>query len=373
MRCYFTLMIFLFSHLGWAHKPSDSYLNIKANENMLEGRWDIALRDLDFAIGLDLDNDGNITWGEVKSRKNVINSYAFSHLRINSSNTNCDIAPKEFLIDHHSDGSYVVLGFNIECPEKSKSLTLNYSLFFDLDPQHKGLLNLNYDQNNQAAIFSLGNRKQTFDLITPSTWHQFVDYCKEGVWHIWIGFDHILFLISLLLPAVFIRHSKRWQPVNRFYPSFIEVFKIVTAFTLAHSFTLTLATLNILVIPSRVVESVIALSVVLAALNNIFVICERYRWVIAFVFGLIHGFGFASVLNDLGLSQNTLVLALVSFNIGVEFGQLVIVSLFLPLAYLLRRTMFYRQIILFSGSILIIILASLWFIERAFNLEFLPI
>jgi hypothetical protein len=124
---------------------------------------------------------------------------------------------------------------------------------------------------------------------------------------------------------------------------------------------------------ARISESAIAMSVVLAALNNLVAIIQAKRWVVAFCFGLIHGFGFAGVLTDLGLPRNVLALALVGFNLGVEAGQIAIVSVFLPLAYLLRRTWLYRNIVLAGGSSAIVVVAALWFVERAFDLNFLPI
>jgi len=147
------------------------------------------------------------------------------------------------------------------------------------------------------------------------------------------------------------------------------VLKIVTAFTIAHSITLSLAALGIISLPTRLTESAIALSVVLAALNNIFPLFQRRRWMVAFAFGLIHGFGFASVLADLGLPRDALLLALVGFNLGVEAGQLAIVTAFLPAAYWLRRTMLYQRIIFVGGSMLICALAGIWLVERAFNLK----
>jgi HupE / UreJ protein len=194
-----------------------------------------------------------------------------------------------------------------------------------------------------------------------------------GVEHIWRGYDHILCLLSLLFPAVLVPGVKGWQACESFRAAFIDVLKIVTAFTVAHSLTLSLATLGIVNLPARIWESAIAMSVVLAALNNLVAIIQAKRWVVAFCFGLIHGFGFAGVLTDLGLPRNVLALALVGFNLGVEAGQIAIVSVFLPLAYLLRRTWLYRNIVLAGGSSAIVVVAALWFVERAFDLNFLPI
>jgi hypothetical protein len=153
---------------------------------------------------------------------------------------------------------------------------------------------------------------------------------------------------------------------------FIDVLKIVTAFTVAHSITLSLATLGVVELPSRWVEAAIAASVVLAALNNLWPLVQGRRWMVAFGFGLIHGFGFASVLADLGLPRDALLLALVGFNVGVEVGQLAIVALFLPLAYLLRGTWLYRRLVFVGGSMFIAAIALLWLDERVFNVKVLP-
>jgi hypothetical protein len=134
---------------------------------------------------------------------------------------------------------------------------------------------------------------------------------------------------------------------------------------LAHSITLTLAALQVLVLPSRWIESAIAASVALAALNNIWPLVRGKRWLAAFAFGMLHGFGFAGVLGELGLPQEARVLALAAFNIGVELGQLAIVAVFVPLAYALRSTWLYRQLMVRGGSACIAVLALVWLAERA--------
>jgi hypothetical protein len=154
--------------------------------------------------------------------------------------------------------------------------------------------------------------------------------------------------------------------------AFLDVLKVVTAFTLAHSLTLTLASLQVLALPSRWVESAIAASVVLAAVNNIVPLFRGQRPLAAFAFGLVHGFGFAGVLADLGLPKGALVWSLFAFNAGVELGQMAIVAVFLPLAWFARRSWFYRQV-LTTGSAMIALLAAGWFIERAFDLKVLPV
>lgn len=361
----------LFGANAQAHKPSDSYLNLHAEsgQNDLHGQWDVALRDLDLLLTLDVNADNQITWGELSPREKEIEAYAFAHLQISADDVACPVTATEFLVDSHSDGTYAVLKFSAHCAAPPKSLSVHYGLLFDLDPSHRGLLNLSAGAITQSAVFAPEQAEITFDLAASSLWRQLLQYIVEGIWHIWLGFDHILFLISLLLPAVLIRERERWIAAPRLGAAVGHVIGVVTAFTVAHSLTLSLAVLGVISLPSRLVESLIAFSVVLAALNNVWPLVTRRAWLIAFFFGLIHGFGFASALNDLGLPKQALVLSLFGFNVGVEIGQLAIVSVVVPLAFLLRRTGFYRRGVLVAGSLLIALVALGWLIERAFNIS----
>jgi hypothetical protein len=247
---------------------------------------------------------------------------------------------------------------------------VDYTLLFDLDPTHRGLAQWTPAgaPHPQPLIFAADSARQQLRLAPPSAWETLRQYIVEGVWHIWIGFDHILFLVALLLPSVLVRADRAWTPTASLRGAAIDVLKVVTAFTLAHSITLSLAVLGYVSLPSRLVESVIAASVAVAALNNLRGTVDRRRWVVAFIFGLVHGFGFASVLADLGLPQGALALALVGFNVGVELGQLAIVAAFLPVAFALRATGFYRVGVLRFGSLAVAAVAAWWFVQRAFDL-----
>ena len=368
------LLLALCSASAMAHKPSDSYLTLKVTGQQVDGQWDIALRDLDMAIGLDADGNQELTWNEVRARHGAIAAYALARLKLAlPDGSACPLVIAAQMLDDHSDGAYAVLKLRARCPADVTTLDVDYTLLFDIDPQHKGLLRLEHgaSTSTSTAIFTPERAQQSLQVAGASRWRQFVDYVKHGVWHIWIGFDHILFLLSLLLPAVLVRRGGAWHGGAGLRPAVIDVLKIVTAFTLAHSITLSLATLGVLALPSRVVESAIAASVALAALNNVWPLFQRRRAVAAFGFGLIHGFGFASVLLDLGLPASSLWLSLLGFNAGVELGQLGIVALFLPLAFLARNTAFYRKAVLHGGSALILVIALVWLAERAFNLNIL--
>ncbi|WLI91338.1 HupE/UreJ family protein [Massilia sp. R2A-15] len=369
-RLMVALLALLLAAPALAHKPSDSYLTLKVEGRQVTGQWDIALRDLDMAIGLDADGNGELTWDEVRAKHAAIAAYALSRLSLAVPKAGaCPLAVTGHLIDDHSDGAYAVLHLQAACPAEAATLDVEYKLLFDIDPQHKGLLRLEHGALTSTAIFTPDSAHQSLQVDGASRWRQFADYVKHGVWHIWIGYDHILFLLSLLLPAVLVRRDGKWDGGASFHASFIDVLKIVTAFTLAHSITLSLAALGVLSIASRVVESAIALSVALAALNNIWPLFHGRRALAAFCFGLIHGFGFASVLLDLGLPATSLLLSLVGFNAGVELGQLTIVAIFLPLAFAARRTAFYRNVVLVGGSALIFAIATVWLAERLLNLK----
>ena len=370
-RILCVLLLMALSAVAQAHKPSDSYLVIKAESGRIEGQWDIALRDLEYAIGLDADGNGEITWGELSARHKELASYALARLQVSSGDAACVMQATDHLVDTHSDGAYAVIRFGGDCAATG-ALKIRYGLFFELDPTHRGLTRIEAGGVTQTAVFGPERAEQVFNLAKPSLLEQIVAYVLEGVWHIWIGFDHVLFLLSLLLPAVWQRAGGRWSPAPRFAPVFWEVLKVVTAFTVAHSITLSLAALELIALPSRLVESVIAASVVLAALNNLFPLVSGRRWAMAFGFGLIHGFGFASVLTDLGLPRDALVTSLFGFNVGVELGQLAIVAVFLPLAFALRSTKFYSRIVFTGGSITVALLAAVWLAERALDIELLP-
>ena len=367
------LLALLFAGPALAHKPSDSYLTLRAEagKSDVTARWDISLRDLDYVLQLDRDTNGELTWGEVRQRSMDITKLATQHLQLSSGGQACawDTA-QPLQLDKHSDGTYAVLSLVARCPSLEAGLKARYTLFFDVDPSHRGLVQWIGPGGvaAQALIFAGESAEQSLAMQPAGAWQTLRQYLMDGVWHIWIGYDHILFLLALLLPAVLVRRDGRWEGSPRLPGAVKEVVKVVTAFTLAHSITLSLAALQVITLPSRLVESAIAASVVIAALNNLRGTIEGRRWVMAFGFGLLHGFGFASVLADLGLPQGALVLALVGFNLGVEVGQLAIVAVFLPLAFAMRRTRFYQFGVLKIGSLMVAALATWWLVQRMFDL-----
>jgi hypothetical protein len=186
---------------------------------------------------------------------------------------------------------------------------------------------------------------------------------KQGAIHIWIGLDHILFLLSLLLTCALVRRDKKWEANPNLRDIFFRTVWIVTTFTLAHSITLSATALNIIHLPSRWVEVGIAVTVALAALNNIFPIVVRLGW-LTFGFGLLHGMGFAGALGELGLPADQQALTVLAFNIGVELGQIAIVLAVLPLLILTRKYYWYSRYSMTALSAVIVLIAMQWTIER---------
>lgn len=369
LRSLFPSLLLLFAAVpAWAHKPSDSYLTLRQEDGEIRGQWEIALRDLEGALGLDADQDGAITWGELRARHADVAAYALGHLSAEAAGAPCATTVIDQLVERHGDGAYSVLRFRLDCPGQGE-IALDYRLFFDLDPSHRGLLRLETASGVETAV--LAPDASGFELAGQprSGWEQFADYWREGVWHIWIGFDHLLFLFALLLPAVLVRDEKGWMPARSFRAVLVKIAGIVTAFTIAHSLTLMVAVLGWVSLPSRWVESAIAATVIVAALNNLRPFLGGRAWVVAFCLGLIHGFGFAGVLAELGLPAGALARALVGFNLGVETGQLAIVLAVLPFAFWVRATRVYRFGVLGVGSVIVALLAGTWLLERSLDLR----
>jgi hypothetical protein len=356
-----------------AHKSSDSYLTLCNKAGLVSGEWHLALRDLDPAIGLDLDDDGLITWKELRSRQAAVIAYAVPRLTVQDSDGHGTIRVTQLLVDNHSDGAYAVVRFVVDGAAAESELTVEYRAFFEIDPSHRGLLRLEGSDGTRLAVFSPETSRQQFHAHQRAPGRSFLLFVKEGIWHIWTGYDHMLFLIALLLPGVLRRRAAQWEPEKQVHVVLREVLKTVTAFTVAHSITLSLAALGVARLPVRFIECAIAASVVVAALNNLWPLIRLRGWAVAFAFGLIHGFGFANALADLGLNRQAMAGALVGFNGGVELGQLAIVAGSLPVAIMLRERPFYRSRCLPLGSTGIAVVAAAWFVQRAFDWRFLSL
>lgn len=372
------LLLALCAGAAQAHKPSDAYLTIDVDVTTVRVRWDIALRDLDAAFDLDRNGDRALTWGEVRARFDDIDRYALEHLVLDGGR--CRLVMRDHALDHHSDGGYLVLTLDATC-RIDGPLAFDYTLFDRFDPTHRGIVRVSFDQGPQRLVVvdpGKGRVELARDAAAAgphdgSTTDPFAGgFVAAGVHHILIGYDHVLFLVCLLLPAVLTRRSHHREPVVRWTDAARPILVTVTAFTIAHTITLALAALRIVELPPRIIEPAIAATIVFTAIGNLRPSRFRDSAAMPFLFGIVHGFGFADVLHELDLPFGAFVSALLRFNVGVELGQLAIVAITLAPLYVLRRWRGYRRWIVMPISAVAIALASAWFIERALDVKLLP-
>ncbi len=274
----------------------------------------------------------------------------------------CEAAPGEITRAESEDAPRLSIDVVFACPSPVRDLVLHDATIFASDAQHETFVRERFGSGEETRVLRVG--RQDAPIGEPISVAELLgQFLWEGVLHLLTGYDHLLFLLSLLLTAGELarKHGKR-QALE-------DVALVVTAFTLGHSVTLVAAALGVIVLPARLVESVIAGSIVVVAVLNIArPESRKHMPYLALCFGLIHGFGFSSVLADLGLPSRARVLSLLSFNVGIELAQLGCVALAIgPLAWLAGKPG-YRAWVVRGGSIVIAALASFWMIERALGL-----
>lgn len=353
-------LIFLYASPTWAHKSSDSFLYIDSENK--EARYDVALRDLLLVNNLDLNGDRTITGNELTSRWSFIEDFTSNNLMFTSESGDCGLSYRDRGITRHSDGVYASLALAINCSNGEAPSALQYTAFAKEDPLHRGLINVSSNTSERLLTAVPGGDPVSIKL-DPTQTHigaTFLTFIYEGIIHLLIGLDHILFLLVLIIPA-----TLRAAGVTSAKERVLQLVGIVTAFTVAHSITLALAALDIVRLPIAWVETVIALSIVLAAINVWKPILGEKTWKLAFGFGLIHGFGFASVLGDLTSGVGNLAVALGGFNIGVELGQLALIVVLFPVLYAIGHTAFYRKGLVPVALLVVSVISINWVIERA--------
>ena len=361
-----------------AHKASDAYLQVEATDTGLAVRWDIALRDLDAALDIDANEDGRLTWAEVKAASPRIEAYALARLQIEG----CTMRPVRQALERRNDGAYAVLFLASDCV-LTQPPVIAYTLLGEVDPTHRGIAKVQragqplalslLDPTHPAAVAAPSASPRTSAapdtaLSGASGW----GFLREGIRHILTGYDHLLFLLCLLLPSVMRREPEGWRPVPRLSQAVIPVVGIVSAFTVAHSITLGIAATKVVSLSPAFIEPAIAVTIILAALDNVWPVFPVRRMIVAFFFGLIHGFGFASVLAELSLPTSEFAWALLEFNLGLELGQLLIVVSVTAVLFLLRQRPLYRSWVIRGGSFAAMVVGLLWLIERTVNVSLIP-
>ncbi|MGI9601998.1 MAG: HupE/UreJ family protein [Acidimicrobiales bacterium] len=363
-----------------AHTGEQSYVYLQVFDDGIVGRLEFPIRDLNQVLGLDIEeDDSDAALADLEQNRDEIVAYVDDHFAIGpDGNTDWTVTYDEWTFLEVDFGNYAALAFEVEgAPSPPpRQFEVMFDAVIESIDDYFGLLIIETDWqggvfNNEADFlltYREGRDTQVVDLDNPSFWKGFKGTVELGMEHIFIGTDHILFVLVLLLPSVLFFRAGSWRPAADFRSSFWRILKIATMFTVAHSITLTLGGLGIVEFPARVVETVIALSIIAAALHNLRPIYANREYIIAFGFGIFHGLGFAGLLSDLGLDRTNRVWSLLGFNLGVELGQITIIALLFPILYLLRRTQAYRWLMPI-GSLACAGVAFVWMLERIFQTD----
>jgi hypothetical protein len=364
---------------AFGHTGNESYVYLDIYDNTVEGRVEYPINDLNEVLGTDFPKNAERALVAAEAQRELIHEYTDEHLAL--SDQQGAEWPIEFgdLETLGANSGYVIVNFAVDKQFASvpRTFSVEYDGIIHAKPERSALLIIGTDWgsgtfNNEAdelLRFTAEQPVQEVDLGGTSFWRGFTGVVILGAEHIEIGSDHILFILALLLPSVLVfSRLAGWQPSASFGSSLWRVLKIVTMFTVAHTITLTLGGLGIVEFSPVLVETVIAVSIILAALHNIRPVFVNKEWIIAFVFGLFHGFGFAGLLGDLGLTQSRQFVSLLGFNVGIELGQATIILMVFPALFIARRTRAYLPA-MYAGSVVLIVVASAWVLDRALGVD----
>lgn len=348
-----------------------STVDVSEGRTTVAYRLEIAPPDTAELVGLAPDTEP--TDEQVQAGRARMLAYVLSHVEVRDGEVVCPPEPGEVQVTNAGERR-VVLTWQARCPAPMRRLVIVYSLFAELDPRFRAIVRARHDGDEAVAELGAAGNRFTWDLGAPPP-SGFGGFLASGVEHIAFGFDHIAFLLTLLLTLVVWREDGVTWERRRLRHALRDTAVLVTAFTVAHSATLIAASLGWISAPATIVESVIALSIVFVALENLLRPESGYRLLVAFGFGLVHGLGFASMLAAL-LPPGGVALPLLAFNLGVELGQLAIVIVILPALHALVRVIgapAYRRWFLTASSGILAALGALWLIERAFGVALLGV
>lgn len=368
-RKYFSLRLALLLGLGAAanaHEVSTAYSRVDATR---DETWFIFLFDV-LTLGrmapVDANADRRVTVAELTAAYPAIETFLRSHILVGINGQPADLGrmdepawskPADGILSETDVGQRLIrFTFRRPALNPTESVGLHFGrLFAALDEKFAILGRFTSGDRVGEGVFSRTEPYIVYETGHRVPWTQQVaQYLKLGIGHIFLGYDHICFLLALL-----------------FVPRFIDLLKIITAFTVAHTITLSLAVLHVVNLPPRLIETGIALSIVYVAAENLRVHQPRHRWRLTFCFGLLHGFGFANVLGELGLPSGGIARALLSFNLGVEIGQALIVAVLWPVLLGIGHQSWAPKFkIVLSAAVLAVGLG--WTVERGFGLGFIP-
>jgi hypothetical protein len=363
------LLLFTFCFAAWpssslGNKASDSHLTVTVGEE-IHVRWDIALRDLEMLVGLDLNLDGQITWGEVRQQEQTIFANAVDHLDILLDGVQVQLEATAMSITEHSDGNYAVIEMNSGAIGRFQLMEIHYDFFFDVDKSHRCIVE--YCGDYGRGSYLIGSDRRLLRVPEGGThWlYLILTYIRVGAGRVWCSYSAIVFLIALILPSVwqFEEERLKYVPAEKLRPSIVGLFGMVTCLTFAQSLTLWHAGYGVGTQSFQWVEPFMAAIVVASAMHNMYPKFRYWVWGAAIAFGLLLGFQFAGYLKTMGLPSAMLPLALFGFSIGVELALLCVAVVVFPVAFFIRRKSLYDQFVFHGGSTFIVILGAIWLIE----------
>jgi hypothetical protein len=348
---------------AFAHSTSTSFLDVDVAGpgDPVTLRWDLSVHDLVWTVFIDRDFDGVVTSREVQDSRSSIGHAVSSQIDVRRGGAPCALGLVDLALTERLGQNHLSARLRATCPRPGR-LGIGGALFMSGDASQRMIVSASIDGRTIAGVVSPGARWDEPERV--SAWRHFARFIGEGAWHVAIGYDHIAFVLLLLLPSVLRAVEGRWRGDTRFGQVARELLMVVTAFTVAHSTTLALAATGMVRLPSQPIEIAIAASIAVAAGINLLPRLSRARLWLAFGFGLVHGFGFANVLSEVATGGTSLLPLLAGFNIGVEIAQLAIVALVLPLIYAARASRWYSAGVMPLGSCALGAAGLVWLFQR---------
>lgn len=369
--------------LAHAHKASDAYLGVTqaaapaAGHESVNLQLSLAVKDLDAALDtLDANNDRQLTWGEVRLATPDILRRVSRDLQWRCAEKPVPVAWAFESLEQRSDGVYVRVATSLSCPAPL-ALSLHYDLFKDVDSTHRLIVAGNLDGQPLAAVLAPGVRNS---LVLRKSQGQpggqepqtglatLAHFFPEGVHHILTGYDHLAFLLALLLPISLLRgksvSTSALAGGHVAQHGLLALVRTVTGFTLGHSATLLLANTGWIQASAAWVEPAIAATIAVTAWLNLYPLRWLRADLLALGFGLVHGLGFSGVMAEAGVIGSPLLWGLAGFNLGVEAGQLAVVLLWCAAHLALVHWTHYRAVVVRGGSWTLMALAVFWMVQR---------
>jgi hypothetical protein len=340
-----------------AHGLSTSYTEITISPTRLEVTYLSSINEIFAHFPAGVRADGRNVQQEVDAAVSGAFAFIGEHLTLAVDGVPVSLGRGAYQAYPGATFVRLELSRSMERAPAGLTLTADAALFERFGSQHVNLVKVTIAGGRiQQAALTADDPRASFVVGYRSLLAQCTAFIKLGIAHIFAGYDHIVFLFALIVIG-----GRLGQLV-----------KIVTAFTAGHSLTLVLAALQVVSLPPRVIEGGIALTIAYVAFDNFFAAPAAHRWVLTFCFGLVHGFGFANVLREMHLPASGLIPTLLSFNLGVEIGQVAIAAVLFPATLWLAKQRFRRAVVLAASGVIFLCGAG-WFVQRAFDLSFMPI